>query len=94
MTEDRRLLPEGWKPRPGAHVRLLPNPKAAPDEPPPPVGVWWVVDRAPFPRCWWVQPYDDEAWAWANASEVNRRATRSMALPYTRLTPAATARRG
>jgi hypothetical protein len=57
---------DGWRPKPGSRVRLRPRPKAAPDEPAPPVGVWSVVDRGPAHLSWWVQPIDLEARAWAS----------------------------
>lgn len=95
---DRRLVPEGWAPRPGAHVRILPDPKAAPDVPPPPPGVWWVVDRAPEPTHWWVMPKDAEAKAWA-VVDLDRRSAMpvgwpAQAVPSRHLTPARTAVRG
>jgi len=93
-VSDRRLLPEGWAPRPGGHVRILQDPKAAPDVPPPPPGVWFVVDRAPAATSWWVYPYDAEAKAWASETDVNWRASRTMAVPSRFLTPARTAVRG
>lgn len=97
MSYDRRLLPEGWAPRPGGHVRVLPDPKAAPDAPAPPDGVWWVVDRAPDPQHWWVMPKDEEAKTWT----VLQRAGRSkdvlpvgwpaQSISARRLMPASTA---
>lgn len=94
MTADNRLLiPEGWAPRPGARVRILPNPKAAPDEPPPPAGVWWVIDRAPGATEWWVLPHDDTARAWSSARPPHPTFGRALALGYRRLTPASTAMR-
>jgi hypothetical protein len=91
-TDDRRLLPEGWAPRPGARVRILPDPKAADDVPPP--GVWYVVDRAPEVGHWWVWTSDHESREWAAASEYNHRLSRSLSYPSRRLTPAQTAVRG
>jgi hypothetical protein len=93
-SAERRLVPDGWAPRPGGHVRLLPDPKAAPDVPPPPPGVWWVVDRAPEATHWWVYPWDAEAKVWAGLTEVNRRIARSLSMPSRLLTPARTAVRG
>jgi hypothetical protein len=65
------LRPEGWTPRPGSRVRILPDPKAAADEPLPPAGVWYVIDRAPEPTHWWLWAHDDEAKAWTAASPSN-----------------------
>ena len=65
MTDHRALLPEGWAPKPGGHVRIVADPKAAADVPPPPAGIWWVVDRAPEPRTWWVKAHDGDAKTWA-----------------------------
>lgn len=98
MTADRRLLPEGWKPKPGGRVRILPRTGAAADEPSPPPGVWWVVDRAPEPTHWWVMPDDGEAKVWA-AVQRARRADMpvgwpAQSVPARRLTPARTAVRG
>jgi len=91
----RRLLPEGWAPRPGGHVRILPDAKAAADAPPPPPGIWWVVDRAPDATHWWVMPHDGEAKVWATAMRAGRREMPvgwpAQSVPSRRLTPARTA---
>lgn len=56
----------GWRPKPGSRVRLRPLPKQPPDVPPPPSGVWTILDRAPGHMQWWVQATDLEAKAWAS----------------------------
>lgn len=57
---------ERWKPTRGARVRIAPRKRAAPDEPPPPAGVWYVIERGPNPLTWWVQATDLEAKHWAS----------------------------
>jgi hypothetical protein len=69
---DVALRPEGWAPKPGSRVVLLPATNPAPDAPPPPPGVWVVIDRAPEPRCWWLMPHDGESKAWSVASMGGR----------------------
>jgi hypothetical protein len=69
---DPALRPEGWSPKPGSRVVVLPETKAAADVPPPPPGVWVVIDRAPEATAWWVQPADGESRAWAVASMAGR----------------------
>jgi hypothetical protein len=67
MTTDhdpRSLLPEGWAPHQGGHVRIVADPKAPADAAPPPAGIWWVVDRAPEAHMWWLRASDDDALAW------------------------------
>lgn len=56
-----------WRPTRGARVRIRPRPHAPDDEPPPPAGVWYVIDRGPQPMTWWVKAVDLEAQAWAAA---------------------------
>jgi hypothetical protein len=85
------LRPEGWTPRPGSRVRILPDPKAAADEPLPPAGVWYVIDRAPEPTHWWLWAHDDEAKAWTAASPSNARLARCLSLPSRRLVPTSVA---
>jgi hypothetical protein len=85
------LRPEGWAPRPGARVRILPDPKAAPDVPPPPAGVWYVVDRAPESTHWWLWPSDPEAKAWASASPSNAVLSKNLSMPSRRLLPTSVA---
>lgn len=63
MSRAELLVPEGWAPRRGSVVELLPNR----DEPVPPAGAWRIIDRSntqPGPW-WWAQPHDDEARHWA-----------------------------
>lgn len=55
------LVPDGWKPKPGARCIVQPSK----DIPSPPGGVWRVIDRAPSPNAWWLQPADDDARTWA-----------------------------
>jgi hypothetical protein len=69
---DAGLRPEGWAPKPGSHVVILARPGAPADEPPPPSGVWVVIDRAPEPRAWWVMPHDGEAKVWAVVARAGR----------------------
>lgn len=94
---DRSLLPEGWRPRTGGHVRILGRPNAAPDEPLPPPGVWWVVDRAPEPQTWWVHPLDAAAHLWVAEQAAGRARSAlpvgwpAQAVPGRRLAPASTA---
>lgn len=93
-TDDRRLAPEGWRPKPGAHVRVVASSKAAPDEPPPPAGVWWVVDRCPEDMAhagWWLMPRDDVALAWSSARRPHPTHGRALAVTGRLLMPAATA---
>lgn len=72
MTIDRALRPTDWAPKPGSRVLILPPVKAPADAPPPPPGVWWVVDRAPEPSCWWVMPHDGEAKVWTVVQRAGR----------------------
>lgn len=69
---DRRLVPEGWAPKPGYKVRINPETNPAPDAPPPPPGVWWVVDRAPEGGAWWVMPADGESRVWGVVAMAGR----------------------
>lgn len=55
------LIPDGWKPRPGSRVTVLPSK----DVPSPPTGLWRVLDRGPSPSGWWLMPADDKAREWA-----------------------------
>ena len=94
MPADRPLTPQGWKPRPGAHVRILARTGAAPDEPPPPPGVWWVIDRCPAELAhagWWVLPRDDEARSWSSQQRRHERYGNALPVPGRQLTPARTA---
>lgn len=91
MSEDPRALnPIGWAPKPGGHVRIAADPKAAPDVPPPPAGVWVVIDRAPEARTWWVQARDEDAKAWA-AAHRGDVVSGCVAVAGRWLTPASTA---
>lgn len=63
-TDELALRPSGWAPKPGGHVRVVADPKAAPDVAPPPAGIWVVIDRAPEARHWWLMAKDDDAKAW------------------------------
>jgi hypothetical protein len=56
-----------WRPTIGARVRVTPRPKAPDDEPPPPLGVWRILDRAPERGTWWLQAADSEARLWLAA---------------------------
>jgi hypothetical protein len=59
---------DSWQPREGARVRVKADPKAPPDEPPPPDGVWMVLSRSPFgPTHWWLYAVDDDARAWCTS---------------------------
>lgn len=69
---DPALRPEGWAPKAGSRVVILPATGAAADEPPPPSGVWVVIDRAPEPTCWWVMPQDGDAKVWATVARAGR----------------------
>lgn len=96
MTADA-LRPEGWAPKPGSQVVILPLAKPAADDPPPPPGVWVVIDRAPEATSWWVMPHDGHARAWSVASIGGRTREQRPAgwpglpLPSRRLFPAALA---
>lgn len=63
MSRSELLVPEGWAPRRGSAVCVLPHR----DEPVPPAGVWRIIDRSPTEPgpYWWAQPHDDEARRWA-----------------------------
>lgn len=61
MSRAELLVPEGWKPKPGARVRVLPSK----DVPHPPSGVWRVIDRGPSTNGWWLMPVDQAAKDWA-----------------------------
>jgi hypothetical protein len=98
---DPALRPEGWAPKPGSRVVILPATQAAADEPPPPPGIWHVIDRAPEATCWWVMPDDGDAKVWADdpARGAHRDAGRlarsagQLPAPVPRLTgPAGAAR--
>ena len=54
-----------WKPERGSRVRILPPTKAAKDEPAPPCGVWYVIERGPQPLTWWVKAVSLDAQLWA-----------------------------
>lgn len=73
MTIDPKLRPEGWAPRYGSSVVLLPETNPAADAAEPPPGRWTVLDRAPEATQWWIWPADGEAKAWAVASMGGRR---------------------
>jgi anti-sigma factor RsiW len=90
---DAALRPEGWAPKPGSRVVILARPGAPADEPPPPPGVWVVIDRAPEPRAWWVMPHDGEAKVWAVVARAGRTGGMpagwpGQQVPSTRLFPA------
>jgi len=72
VSIDIALRPEGWAPKAGSRVVILPEAKAAADAPPPPPGVWWVVDRAPESGCWWLMPDDGEARVWTVVQRAGR----------------------
>jgi hypothetical protein len=63
MSRAELLVPQGWAPRRGSIVEILPHR----DEPVPPSGVWRIIERAPDepgPH-WWAQPHDEAARSWA-----------------------------
>lgn len=63
MSRTDLLVPEGWAPRRGAVVVVLPHR----DEPVPPSGRWRLIDRSPGepgPH-WWALPIDEAARTWA-----------------------------
>ncbi len=61
MSRAELLVPEGWKPKPGARVAVLPSKEV----PSPPAGLWRVLDRGPSATGWWLMPADDKARDWA-----------------------------
>jgi hypothetical protein len=61
MNRAELLVPDGWKPKPGARVTVQPSK----DMPQPPGGVWKVLDRGPSSNGWWLMPSDETAKAWA-----------------------------
>lgn len=94
-TIDAALRPEGWVPKPGSRVIVLARQGAPADEPPPPPGIWVVIDRAPEARCWWLMPHDGEAKVWTVVAMAGRAREQWPAgwpgqqIPSTRLFPAA-----
>lgn len=82
MSRAELLVPEGWAPRIGSTVAILPHR----DDPVPAPGAWRVVDRAPEPSHWWITPVDDLARSWADA-HPQRVTSRCLAMPSRRLVP-------
>ncbi len=76
------LVPEGWAPRIGSRVTILPHR----DDPVPAPGVWRVIDRAPEASSWWLTPVDDKARDWA-AAHPARVVSRCLSIAGRRLVP-------
>lgn len=60
MAEDIRTT---WKPRQGAHCRVIQNAEEKRSETPAPPGIWWCLSPAPESGWWWIQPHDAAAHA-------------------------------
>lgn len=95
---DPALRPEGWRPKGGSRVRILPETKAAPDDPESPPGVWEVWSDGPEQGTRWVQPIDGDAKAWSVVQLAGRREKPHgwpcISVPSRRLFPAALVQRG